>query len=115
MTTTIPDWWLTLSGVFFALFILLLIGLIVAAFYLIAAIKDVSTKIHGLTQRADEIGKNVQELISEVKSTTGRVGGQTSNLLSTVNAISGRVAQKVEWVSLGLMALSFVRGLRRRR
>ncbi len=67
----IPMWWLVLSGLFFALNVVLFAALAYLALEFAKFQKTLQPKITELTEKVNSISKNVEELSAHVKNTAG--------------------------------------------
>ncbi len=105
----IPQWWLVLSGVFFALSILLVFGLLIALFFLIGAIKEIGQKVSALTSRVESMTAQVEELVETVQVTTRGVGQRAVSISDSAALISRGLAQKTDIIATGFLVLNVLR------
>lgn len=115
MGSSLPEWWLNLSGVFFGLSILLLIALLVAVFYMIAALKQLSQRIQLLATRVEEISTKVHELVENVTVTSSAVGGHAQNIAGSLEVFSQALAARAQTISIVFTGLALLRNLLARR
>jgi uncharacterized protein YoxC len=101
--STIPSWWLALSGLFFvlnsALFVIL--GLFVIRLGQMAQdlkpkIDEISTKVSHLTTTVEGVAVKLDELTVSLKQNVDGVGSRSQNILASVEQISGTASRQFE-------------------
>lgn len=106
----IPEWWLALTGVFFAFGIVYCITGVVVLVMIARAFGDVGRKVQDSKERIDA-------LATTVKGSVEQVGGHAENIAARLDDATGRLgqfAQGVVGLMLALGLLSRVRTMLRR-
>ncbi|MCA0360839.1 MAG: hypothetical protein LCH41_07270 [Armatimonadetes bacterium] len=105
----LPEWWLTVSGVFFFLGSIALGVLMVVSIVLVWLLLDLrkniqilTLKVQALTDRADAIAKNVQGVTEEVGVRTKGIARVVDEHASTAFGIIEKLAPL--FVGLGLVS-----------
>lgn len=100
-------WWFALSGVFFFLQIILLIGMVVIAFYLMGAVRELTTRVTAVSVRVEEVLVNARDVSKSL-------GTRASSIAATVDKTTAGIAQKVEIGAAAVLAVAAVLALRKR-
>ncbi len=110
----LPNEWLWLSGLFFALGSLLVLVLIVVALYSIRVLADLSRQVHSLTEKVEGIAERVDDIAKTVQTVTTEVGVRTSGIVRTVDNIAGGTFDFLEKFAPLFMLLGAIWRLRAR-
>lgn len=104
----VPQWWLVLSGVFFALFILLIVAALVLTMVLIALLRELAASVKALGEKADLIGTRVEKLVVQVQSLSGTFGRRANSIAENVDVVTSGIARKVDLVATAFLVLSAI-------
>lgn len=96
MNNTIPDWWLYLSGAFFALNVVFFLALIYLAIELLKFQKSLQPKITELTDRVNSISKNVDDISAHLKDTVTDVSGKARHVAGSADTIASIASHQME-------------------
>jgi len=88
----IPDWWLTISAVFFVLSVVLIVALIYVLYKVLQVFKRIEPQIIDLTTKVDSIAGQVNEISASLKETVTVVGGKTRGIATAADMIAGTLA-----------------------
>jgi predicted PurR-regulated permease PerM len=91
-----PNWWLGLSGVFFALAIVASLALIAVMLHAVKLLRDMQPRIQQLSDRMDDISKKLDSAVSSAKSTVETVGASARNVAGSVEGLVVHSSQRVE-------------------
>lgn len=101
----IPSWWLVLSGIYFGLLILVLLGLVAVVLVLLQRVREISGSIKSVSRK-------VEDVLDQAKGTAHEVGGRAASIAASVEGVTKRMAPKIEifaTFTLGLMAVAKLR------
>jgi hypothetical protein len=111
-----PEWWVVISGVFFALNIVLFLVLIFAAIKIVGVIQGLQPKVNELTAKVSGIADKVDQLTEQTKTTVNEVGGRAKNVATSVESIAHTASVQFEKFSPlligGLTALKLMAAVR---
>lgn len=110
----VPNWWLNLSGAFFALALITFIAFLVIAIQLAITLSEVAKSIRQMSARLDGISTQVEGLVKTVRKVTGDVGSQASQIAQTANIITSGLSQKAELAGTVLLSVMALRRLFKR-
>lgn len=94
--TTIPTWWLVLSGIFFFMNIVLFAALAFAAVKLVGILKDLTPKIVAIEGQVQDLVKKVQALTASVQETVSNVGGKTKAVVGSAEGVVQSASRQFE-------------------
>ena len=94
--TTVPTWWLVLSGIFFVTNALLFVALGWAALKLVGILKDLTPKIVAIEKQIQDVVKKVQELTANVQETASSVGGKAKGVIGGAEGIVQSASRQFE-------------------
>lgn len=87
---TVPDAWLWVSGIFFALGIIVLFAILIGCFLLFRMVADlmdrvkaISANVEQISDRAKLIAERVEETSLELKASTSQIARRTTSLADT--------------------------------
>lgn len=109
----IPEWWLVLSGLFFAFALLAAVFCLVLVVVLIGTIKRLSAQVSELADRVRGVGQRVEELVVISKGIAQRVGRNAGDASENINVITRSLAGRQQQLSTaGVLISLFMQGLR---
>lgn len=96
MNETIPTWWLVLSGIFFALNIVLFAVVGVLAIKLVEMQKEMKPKLAELTTKVNSIAENVDQITKHLNDTLTNVGGHAKSVAGSADHIASLASSTFE-------------------
>lgn len=91
-----PTWWLTVSGIYFLLASIFMLGLVIIVIFLVRAIVQLSERVKVLS------GK-VEGLLDSAKKTSDAISPRIVSISKTAEGVSANIGKKVEIIaSIGL-------------
>lgn len=80
--TTLPTWWLVLSGAFFAANLFLIFALAVVLIKVIPTLNKISARLESITTKVDSIADTSQKALQKLSERSDSVGGNIEVLAS---------------------------------
>lgn len=108
MSSSVPVWWLVLSGLFFLVNIVFFTVLSFVAWKILGLAKAVEPKIASLLGKINEIGQKVDDLTAIAKDVAAKIGQQAEGVAGSANQISHVAAQQVERFGPALAAAATI-------
>ncbi|HRJ26934.1 MAG TPA: hypothetical protein PLO61_05435 [Fimbriimonadaceae bacterium] len=105
METSVPGWWLTVSGLYFVLSSLFMLGMIIAMIFLVRALSGLSARVQTLSQKAEGV-------VDSIRKTTDHVGPRVVSISKTAEQVASNVGKRFEilaTVGLAIFALQRLR------
>lgn len=97
-----PQWWIYISGAFFAINVVFFASLVFVMFKLLGVMNDLkpkveslTTKVEALTDKVSEVATKVDDVATSVKETVEVVGGRTRSLATKTGDSLERFAPMV--------------------
>lgn len=103
--TNIPPVWLWVSGIFFVLQSLFVIGLLVAVIKLIQAIQQITPKVQAISDKVHDIGDKVEDLTTNVKTTMETLGGRAKSVAGSVDLVAHTASRTFEKFSPAVIGI----------
>ena len=94
--TTIPTWWLVLSGLFFFANMVLFVALAWAAVKLIGILKDIVPKVVAIEKQVQDLVKKVQDLTANVQETVKSLGGKATATVGSIEGVTQSASRQFE-------------------
>lgn len=98
----IPDWWLIVTGVFFAVSLLLNVGLIVGG---LIAWKKIGPLLEETRRQVHEVGGRTSHIAASAQDTVDLVKQKTTRILGSAEEASAEVARRAAVVGGAMTAL----------
>lgn len=100
-----PEWWVWISGITFALSLVLNIVLIVAV---VMTLKTVLPMVNDVKAKVNDITTKVDGITTNVKSTVDNIHVKTTRILGSAEEASAEVTRKVSAASAAITAIFVV-------
>lgn len=108
-TMNVPTWWLVLSGVFFAAFIVVSVASVWLVLILIQTLKDLSVQVKALAEKTEQIADRVNGLVQNVHNTASIVGANAGGISRSIATVAGGLAGRVDTLATVFLVASFLR------
>lgn len=103
----LPIWWIVVSGIFFGLAILVLIGLLFAVLKAMQALKSVQASVEKTIDRAEKVVDRLEAVAKSAQGTVESIGGRAKSAASSIESVVSAGAKKMETVApIFVMALA---------
>lgn len=119
--TTVPTWWVWVSGAFFVIASLAWLALAVLAIRLATMVQAMRPKVESTLEKVDRVAEQVEQLASAARGTVESVGGRAKAVAGAFELIALATASRFQTVSRLLAALGTagkvigtIRGLKRK-
>lgn len=99
----VPEWWLITSGVFFGLFIILLVAILWLVVLLIGTLKETTIQIRRLADRAEAIGERVEALAQNVQKTSQTLNSRASLVGTSLEKVAGKITEKADVLAVVML------------
>ena len=90
-----PDWWYVLSGLSYALSIVVSLLIVVVLVYLLSAIRELKGQIHTIGSRVEAVAEQAKHLTETAKEIAGKVGGHAVGASSSVAKVAAATERTV--------------------
>ena len=94
--TSVPTWWLVLSGIFFFMNIVLFGALAYAAVRLVGILKTLTPKLAAIEAQVSDVVKKVQDLTKSLQETATNVGGKARGVVGSVEGVTQSASRQFE-------------------
>ncbi len=105
----VPQWWLIVSGVFFAFGILSFIALVVLILRLLQAVNELQPRVERISERVEAVSVKVDSLASTVKDSVETVGGGAKSITRKVQGLVAGTEGKMQQITsiLGIVMTGY--------
>ncbi len=83
----IPMFWLVISGIFFAVGIVMNVILSIAVFQLLKSVKEIQPQMISSMKSVEEMSKQIEALSAKVEDTVDTVGGKAKIAVKAVDSL----------------------------
>lgn len=98
----IPMFWLVISGIFFAVGIIMNVVLAYAVFQLLKSVKEIQPQMIASMKSVEEMSKQVEALSAKVEETVDTVGGKAKIAVKAVDSLGLGSSKQVGIISTAL-------------
>ncbi|MEJ5169582.1 MAG: hypothetical protein WHU10_01205 [Fimbriimonadales bacterium] len=103
--TTIPTWWLWLSGAFFLIASVAWVFLAALVLRLLIVVQGLQPKVEATLQKVEGVATQVEQLATAARSTVETVGGKAKTVAGAFELLALATASRFQAVSRVLAAL----------
>src|ERR1044071_5460973 len=96
MTEWPPSWWVNVSGLFFILAILLVIGLGIAVFMLMQKLKTIQGKVEQTVDKAEKVVERLEGVAQSAQKTVDSLGASARNVAGRVEGAVSKTVERAE-------------------
>jgi len=88
---------------------LLLIAMLIAAIFLVLAIREVTQQVGVLSTKVQAISSRVEGLVSTVNQSSQSLGTRANNIASSAEVIAQGIASRVDVIASAFMLFTVIR------
>jgi len=103
--TTIPTWWLWLSGAFFLIATVAWVLVAALVLRLLLVVQGLRPKVEATLEKVEGVASQVEQLASAARSTVETVGGKAKTVAGAFELLALATASRFQAVSRVLAAL----------
>lgn len=109
--TTLPTWWIVISGVCFMLMIIFLIILIAVVLFLGRHLQELASKVGVLADRSQKILEHSEGIATQVHKIAKDISTPAANIFHRVDDVTSKISQVVEKGSMLMVGIAAINKL----